>query len=329
MAHEEHEWPARVRGVAAWFALLGVGVIVWWVTLALWPASRRWFRAGHSTDASLLDFAWADVPLLGVGALAVAVAVARAPRAPGTQRAVWLLLGAVTYPALYTLGATLASGGEGWAAAMSMTAAAAGTALAAWSIRPDAPLFRVAPPRSPGAHVGRTLLHSLVFWVTALALAPWLIVQAEAAFAVPRFTTPAQAWLPWVLFAIAGAANLHCGYVMSRFGLGTPLPLETARRFVVRGGYRLVRNPMAVSGLLLGAAVGWWLGSWGTLALVVLAGLAWHGLVRPIEERDLAARFGEPYRRYRAAVRCWVPRWPPYPSGVHDAIVGDDVSDET
>ncbi len=316
---DEREWQGRVRGVAAWFTLLGLGVAAWWVALALWPASRRWFRTTRSTDAALLDFAWADVPLLGVGALAVAVAVARAPRNPWTQRAVWLMVGAVGYPALYVLGATLTSGGEDWAATMMMSVAASGTALAAWTIRPDGPLFRVAAQRSTAGHMRRTLLHTVVFWSTTLALAPWLMVQAEAALGVPRFTTAAQGWLPWVLFAIAGCGNLHSGYVMSRFGRGTPLPLETARCFVVRGGYRWVRNPMAVSGLLLGAAVGWWLGSWGTLAMVVAGGVLWHVMVRPIEERDLAARFGPTYAAYRAAVRCWIPRWPPYPSGIYDA----------
>jgi protein-S-isoprenylcysteine O-methyltransferase Ste14 len=45
---------------------------------------------------------------------------------------------------------------------------------------------------------------------------------------------------------------------------------------------------------------------------VVLYALAggplWHFLVRPWEETDLERRFGEPYRAYRAAVKCWLPR---------------------
>lgn len=313
MGHDA-EWRGRVHGVAAWFALLGFGVLGWWLTLALWPASRARFHTTRSTESALLDFAWPGVPILGAGALAVAVA--RAPRSPWTQRAVWLMVGAVTYPALYALGATLATHGEGWAASMAMSLAAAGTALAAWAIRPDGPLFRVAPERTTARHVGRALAHTVVFWVTTLALAPWLVVQGEAAIGVPRFTTPGQAWLPGLLFAVAGLGNLHAGYVMSRFGRGTPLPLETARHLVIRGGYRWVRNPMAVSGLALGAAVGWWLGSWGTLAMVVAGGVLWHVMVRPIEERDLAARFGAPYAAYREAVRCWIPRWPPYPAAI-------------
>ena len=35
-------------------------------------------------------------------------------------------------------------------------------------------------------------------------------------------------------------------------------------------------------------------------------------VARAPEERDLLARFGEPYRRYREAVPLWRPRLRPY-----------------
>ena len=40
--------------------------------------------------------------------------------------------------------------------------------------------------------------------------------------------------------------------------------------------------------------------------------MIWHLVARPMEERDLAARFGASYQAYRAAVRCWWPRLRPY-----------------
>ncbi|MEM6337020.1 MAG: isoprenylcysteine carboxylmethyltransferase family protein, partial [Bacteroidota bacterium] len=77
----------------------------------------------------------------------------------------------------------------------------------------------------------------------------------------------------------------------------------------VRGPYRCVRNPMAVGGLSQGLAVGLWLGAWSVFAYVVAGGLLWHVFVRPIEEADLAARFGSRYEAYRRRVRCWIPGW--------------------
>ena len=100
------------------------------------------------------------------------------------------------------------------------------------------------------------------------------------------------------------------GWTMAVKGCGTPLPLDTAARLVLAGPYRYVRNPMAVGGLAQGFAVSLWLGSWLTAGYVLSGLLFWQVLVRPIEERELADRFGEPYEDYRKAVRCWWPRIP-------------------
>jgi protein-S-isoprenylcysteine O-methyltransferase Ste14 len=39
----------------------------------------------------------------------------------------------------------------------------------------------------------------------------------------------------------------------------------------------------------------------------VLGAAIWHFVVRPIEERDMARRFGESYLEYRRYVSCWIP----------------------
>jgi protein-S-isoprenylcysteine O-methyltransferase Ste14 len=72
---------------------------------------------------------------------------------------------------------------------------------------------------------------------------------------------------------------------------------------------------MAVAGLSQGAAVALWLGSPLVLAYVLAGGLAWHRLVRPIEEAYLAATFGDEYRSYRARVPLWLPRRIDAPAG--------------
>ena len=115
-----------------------------------------------------------------------------------------------------------------------------------------------------------------------------------------------------MLFVLGGALGLTSGAVMAVRGRGTPLPADCPRELVVAGPYRFVRNPMAVAGLAQGVAVGIFLGSPVVVAYALAGGPAWHLLVRPWEEADLERRFGEPYRRYRAAVRCWLPRFPGY-----------------
>ena len=41
----------------------------------------------------------------------------------------------------------------------------------------------------------------------------------------------------------------------------------------------------------------------------IAGSLVWNFAVRPHEEADLEARFGEAFRRYRSSVRCWWPRF--------------------
>jgi protein-S-isoprenylcysteine O-methyltransferase Ste14 len=99
---------------------------------------------------------------------------------------------------------------------------------------------------------------------------------------------------------------------MSVAGSGTPLPLDTARKLVVSGPYRYVRNPMAVAGLAQGACVGIILGSFGTLIYVLAGMIVWNYFVRPAEEADLALRFGEAYADYCKKTKCWIPNFPGY-----------------
>jgi protein-S-isoprenylcysteine O-methyltransferase Ste14 len=100
-------------------------------------------------------------------------------------------------------------------------------------------------------------------------------------------------------------------YFWSR-GRGTLAPWDPPRFFVVDGPDRFVRNPM-ISGVilvLLGEAfmlrsrpLAEWAGLFGLINAIYIPLL---------EEPMLAARFGEPYRRYKRAVRRFVPRLRPW-----------------
>ncbi|MCB9641006.1 MAG: isoprenylcysteine carboxylmethyltransferase family protein [Myxococcales bacterium] len=302
----------RMWGGGVYFALQGLGAAFWWFCMFQFPSIRQHFRTSRLSESGLMDFAWPDIPLFVGLSWVCAWALWKIPHSAWTQRLVWLLLGCVWYPTLYVVGSTFWTGGQGWAATMAMLSAAAGSCLTAWTVRPEGALFAVAPERSAKMHMFRTFLQTCVFWGISLVLAPWLVMKAEAALGIVRFQTPMQSWLPWVLFVVVGVLNVGTGQVMSRWGQGTPLPLETAKLLVIRGPYRVVRNPMALTGIFLGLMVGWAMGSWFVLVMSWMGGVFWHVFVRPIEEDDLFERFGEPYQAYRKKVRCWIPVWPPY-----------------
>ena len=169
---------------------------------------------------------------------------------------------------------------------------------------------REARPASRGWTVLKTLAQAAVFWFVFLALLPAAVVALEHSlgFGRWRFDGPATVWGGSVLFVLGGSLGLTSGVVMAVRGRGTPLPSDCPRELVVGGPYRHIRNPMAVAGLAQGVAVGVALGSPAVIVYALLGGPLWHLFVRPWEEADLERRFGEPYCRYRAAVRCWRPR---------------------
>lgn len=178
---------------------------------------------------------------------------------------------------------------------------------------------REARPTTCWCIVLKTLCQTVVFWSIFLFLLPTAIfaVEGRTCLAECRLDGPGFICGGIVLFTLGGSLGLTSGFVMAVRGRGTPLPSDCARKLVVVGPYRYIRNPMAVAGLAQGLGVGLFLGSPAVLAYALAGGPVWHVFVRPWEEADLERRFGEPYRRYRAAVRCWVPCLPGYQAAGH------------
>lgn len=112
-----------------------------------------------------------------------------------------------------------------------------------------------------------------------------------------------------VLVGVAGAAlALWCVLAFVFVGRGTPAPFDPPRRLVVRGPYRVVRNPMYVGAgiALLGAAL-----FYQSLALSSYVGvflLVTHAFVIGYEEPTLRATFGPEYSVYCQNVGRWWPR---------------------
>jgi protein-S-isoprenylcysteine O-methyltransferase Ste14 len=164
-------------------------------------------------------------------------------------------------------------------------------------------IFREARAAGTLWNVAKTLVQVVLFWGVLLFLVPWAIVRFEGGAGFP-----AQRWFGGALFAVASAFALLSAHTMAVAGEGTPLPLDHPRRLVARGPYAVVRNPMAVTGIAQGCAVGIFAGSYGVIAYSLLGALVWHFGVRPFEERHLRAKFGEEYDAYRRRVGLWLPR---------------------
>lgn len=201
-----------------------------------------------------------------------------------------------------------------------MIPAALGTALATSVLRRGeltagwvliGPLrLAVAAEADPRHHLGRSLRQLVIFWAFFLVVLPAAVAWGERRLRLDLSALDHPLWTGvGVAALLAGSAlGFASMWVMATRGLGTPLPSASATRLVIAGPYRVVRNPMALAGAVQALGVGAILGSWGAWAGVIVGGAFWHLVIRPVEEADLAARFGEDYLAYQRRARLWLPR---------------------
>jgi protein-S-isoprenylcysteine O-methyltransferase Ste14 len=125
--------------------------------------------------------------------------------------------------------------------------------------------------------------------------------------------TATFAHLAGILILMLGISLfIWCVTLFARVGRGTLAPWDPTRHLVVVGPYRFVRNPMisAVLVILIGEAL--FTGSRLLASWVVIFFFINAIYFRLLEEPGLDRRFGDEYRRYKAAVPRWIPRPTPW-----------------
>jgi len=165
-------------------------------------------------------------------------------------------------------------------------------------------LFRNASS-SFAQNVAKTAIQTVCIWTMALAVVPYIILDAFNALAMPNMGL--SFCLGLAAFTCCSVLGLTSAFFMVRDGAGTPLPLDQTNHLVATGPYRYVRNPMAIAGIGQGIAIAWIFQSIPILIYALLGAFVWHLVVRPIEERDMTRRFGDAYLQYRQRVSCWIP----------------------
>lgn len=292
-----------------YFAAQAVAGVAWWAAVAASPAVR---------DATLGDLppAWLAGPDLVLFAGGSALATWRRSTTWG-----WITLAWTTVVTVGLWGYALVMGEAGWGALAMAAALVFSTAAALTLARGRLPIhwitsgllsFRSAPERSPASHLRHSLAQLIVFWTAFFVVVPLVLTAVERRLGLRwsaldhRVVAGAGVGL---LVVFSGVGLWSCA-AMSLRGEGTPLPSAMARRLVVVGPYRYVRNPMAVAGAAQTIGVGLIARSWLVVAIAVAGAVAWDVLIRPQEEQDMAERFGVDFERYRAATRCWLPTRP-------------------
>jgi protein-S-isoprenylcysteine O-methyltransferase Ste14 len=153
--------------------------------------------------------------------------------------------------------------------------------------------------------LARALTYAALFIGLVLIFPPARILSSRGVVQPPHIG-------PWqaagMLIGAAGAAlALTCIFTFVVAGRGTPAPFDPPRRLVVRGPYRLVRNPMyAGAGLALAGAALYYQ-STALLAYAAVFVTVMHLFVVLYEEPTLRGTFGNEYEAYCRHTGRW---WP-------------------
>jgi protein-S-isoprenylcysteine O-methyltransferase Ste14 len=268
-------------------------ISAWWVGLASSQAFFSAFQFDEISPTAFWSFFAPDIVLIA------ALSTLRAYRQVAAIE--FVVLGAFAYAALYCCNATLLTGTGMLPTGLMLLGLAYNIFLCF-----NESLFRESRSSSVWINASKTLIQIVCVWFLALVVVPYVLLDAFGTVSAP--TAGAALWVGVVLFTGFSLLGLTSSYFMVRDGSGTPLPLDQTTKLVLSGPYRYVRNPMAVAGIGQGLAIAMMFQSVPVFVYSVLGAVVWHVVVRPIEERDLAKRFGKPYLDYRESVHCWIPR---------------------
>ena len=154
------------------------------------------------------------------------------------------------------------------------------------------------------------LARALTYAARFVGLLLILVPAGVLSFAGVGRPTSLGAWqIAGILLATAGASlALACVLTFVFVGKGTQAPFDPPRRLVVRGPYRLVRNPMYIGAALALAGAALFFQSPALLAYAAAFLLIAHVFVMTYEEPTLRAMFGKDYEAYCATTGRWLPR---------------------
>ena len=169
-------------------------------------------------------------------------------------------------------------------------------------------LRRAQKPHSPLHRWVALVGGAILFWIVIPLLLVALSLLLTFWLRLPPL--PASGWLVGLgllLMVLGSLLDLWVIYYQHTQGKGSPSPLVPTQRLVQEGPFAYSRNPMYIGTLTIYTGLALVLGSVAMLLLVALGALLVHAYVVLVEEKEMAARFGEEYSAYKKRVPRWLP----------------------
>jgi protein-S-isoprenylcysteine O-methyltransferase Ste14 len=149
--------------------------------------------------------------------------------------------------------------------------------------------------------------------------------KLDAALGLPIILMPPLNLYPGAILFAAGA-SLYTWTILlfARIGRGTQVPIVPTQRLVTSDPFAYSRNPMVSGVILLITGLGLLVNSFGFIAIGLIIPLAYLVFIKLVEEKELAARFGQEYLEYKKRVPFLIPIFkhssPPPPPGFSSHI---------
>lgn len=120
---------------------------------------------------------------------------------------------------------------------------------------------------------------------------------------------PSNLWIGIPLFILGAMLYTWTIVLFARIGKGTQTPIASTQKLVIVGPYRLIRNPMVLGVICFVVGLGFILNSIGFIALNLIIPFTYLVYIKCIEEKELEARFGKDYVKYKKEVPFLIPRF--------------------
>ena len=274
------------------YLIQGTLVSLWWLGLAISEDFFAAFQFPGIPKEAFNSFLAPDILVVTV------LSVVRAYKP--LKELGFIILGGFAYGTLYCLNASILSGG-GY---LPSTVMFLGLFYNLFLVY-DKKVFRESTSHGTITNALKTFVQIICVWSITLVLFPYIIIDA---FDIQQTTPQSLQIVSYVTFGLASLLGLSSAFVIVKHGDGTPLPADQTKKLVVKGPYKIVRNPMALAGMIQGLSVALYFGSIHIAIYTLIGGVIWHIVVRPIEEKNMLNRFGDAYRNYKQRVRLWLPK---------------------
>lgn len=283
---------SKLKGTA--YLLQASFILLWWIGLSLNATFYQAFQFPEIGPKAFNSFFAPDIFIVAL------LSIIRAYK--DLRELEFVILGGFAFGTLYCINASILTGG-GYLPTTLMILGL----LYNLFLMFQANAFRVSQSQSFAINGLKTIVQIICIWFITLIFFPWLLIQAFEQAA----TFPIGMAFPigLILLGLFGTLGLISAYTMVKQGKGTPLPIDQTTRLVLAGPYRYVRNPMAIAGIGQGMAISIMFMSIPIAIYTLIGAILWQFVVRPIEEKDLAARFGIEYENYKQKIPCWMPRF--------------------